>query len=722
MFVTRLIFLASCAFLAVPAVGQQGPQPQPEEQPAPPAARDDHDEHQHHQESDEIVVTAPYASELNILAGTSVLSGDDLQRDVRPQIGDTLTRLPGVSATSFSPGASRPVLRGFQGERIRVLTDGIGSIDVSNTSADHAVTIDPLTAERVEVLRGPAVLLFGSQAIGGAVNVIGRRIPRDVPEEGVHGDVVVLVGSAADERSIGGAADVALGGGLVAHLDGSYRKTDDLRTGGFILSRELRAEQLEIAEEELEEGHADEAAEALELARLRGDIPNSATDQKSLGVGLALIRDSFNIGVSYGRFETGYGVPGRPGAAHGGEGGGGEEEGEEGRGSVPVTIALKQDRLDLRGEHELASGFLEKVRLRIGAADYQHTEFEGDEAGTVFKSRGAEGRLEFVQRERGRWKGATGLQYFTRDFNAVGEEAFVPPNVTRQLGLFTLQELASGPVGLELSARYEHSGVEATTLNLERGFDAISAALGASYELAPRVRTGFNLSRTERAPAAEELFANGPHVATQAFEVGNPDLEKEKSLGAEAYVRVERSAVTLSATVFANRFKDFIYQAATGGEVDGLPVVQHVQDDATFYGIELEASARVLESGGFRLVADGVADYIRATVERGGPVPRIPPLRLLGGLEAQSDKLDGRVEIEWVDDQRRLAEHENPTDGFTLVNASLAWRPWGKSRETAIVLSADNIFDVEARRHASFTKEFVPLAGRDIRLSVRFGF
>ena len=226
------------------------------ERPTPPQSSTATTSGAHHEESDEIIVTGNYVRELDVLSGSSVLTGANLLRDVRPQLGETLARLPGVSSTSFSPGASRPVLRGFQGERIRVLTDGIGSIDVSNTSADHAVTIDPLNSERIEVLHGPAVLLFGSQAIGGAVNVLDRRIPRAVPKGGVHLDAIGAYGSASDERSIGGAADVAIGNsGFVFHLDGSYRKTDDLRVGGYILSPALRAQQLEIADEELEEGH-----------------------------------------------------------------------------------------------------------------------------------------------------------------------------------------------------------------------------------------------------------------------------------------------------------------------------------------------------------------------------------------------------------------------------------------------------------------------------------
>lgn len=686
----------------------------------PPLARGPHSD-----DSDEIIVTAPFVRELDVLAGTSVLSGANLQRELRTQIGDTLTRLPGVSATSFSPGASRPVLRGFQGERIRVLTDGIGSIDVSNTSADHAVTIDPLTSERIEVLHGPAVLLFGGQAIGGAVNVIDRRIPRSVPEAGAHVDIIGIYGSAADERSIGAAADIALGGsGLVLHVDGSFRRSGDLDAGGFVLSPELRAEQLAIVEEELEEGHAEEAAEALELAQQRGRIPNSATEQRTAGAGLALIRDRFSLGASVSWFDSDYGVPTRPGAGHHHEGEEEEEEGaEDEHGEELVTIGLEQFRFDLRGEFQLDGGFLERIRLRLGVADYEHTEFEGEEVGTVFNSQGAEGRLELVQRERNGWRGASGVQYFSRDFEAIGAEAFVAPNETRQLGLFTLQEFQLGQVGIEAAARFEHVDVSSDELGVDRSFNAFSAALGISRQLTPRAKIGFNLSRTERAPAAEELFSNGPHIATQAFEVGDPALSKESSWGAEAYIRFQGDRFSLRATAFANWLDNFIFQSATGEEEDELPVFQYLQRDARYLGFELEASATLFEAGRFRFVVDGVADYVRATVGNGGgPVPRIPPFRLLGGLEAQSGFLDGRVEVEWVDSQDRVAAFETRSDGHTLVNASIAWRPWGRGREASLVLSANNIFDVDARRHASFTKDFVPLAGRDIRISARLSF
>ncbi|WP_129791463.1 TonB-dependent receptor [Sphingosinicella sp. CPCC 101087] len=713
--------LASTALAAAPAAAQQTPA-NSETSPDRQEAQD----HVHADLGQQIIITAPGVRNLNILAGTATLSGSDLVRDMRPQLGETLARLPGVSATSFGPGASRPVLRGFQGERVRVMVDGIGSIDVSNTSADHAVTIDPITAERIEVLHGPAVLLFGSQAIGGAVNVFDRRIPRSVPDDPAHVDAIAAYASAAEEVSVAGGVDVPLGDGFVFHVDGSWRDTDDLRVGGFVLSPELRAEQLEIAEEEEAEGHAEEAAEARELAGLRGRLPNSATETWTAGLGLALIRDRGNIGVSFGIYDSRYGVPARPGAHHAheeGEEGEEEEEGGHEHGDVPVSLDMRQYRGDLRAEVETGGGFLDRIRVRLAAADYEHTEFEGDEVGTIFRTQGMEGRIEAVQAERGGWRGVIGGQFFVRDFEAIGAEAFVPPNDTSQIGLFALQEVEFGPLELEGAVRYEHSSVSAPDLGLSRTFNAFSLAGGASYEVAPRIRVGANVSRAERAPSAEELFSNGPHVATQAFEVGDPTLDKERSLGGELYARANVSGFQLSATVYANRFDDYIFQAATGEEEDELPVFQYFQSDATYWGVELGASAPLGYVGKWRIKADTVADYVRATIsDGGGPVPRIPPLRLLGGLEAESDQFDGRVEVEHIFEQDRIAAFETPTEGFTLVNASVTWRPWGNRNPTSLIFAANNIFDVEARRHASFTKDFVPLAGRDFRVSARVSF
>lgn len=704
----------------------------------PPPARSVHVE-----SGSEIVVTAPYVRDLDILAGKSVVTGEELVEDIRPQIGETLVSQPGVSATSFAPGASRPVLRGFQGERVRVLTDGLGSLDVSNTSTDHAVTIDPLTAERIEVLRGPAVLLFGSQAIGGAVNVIDRRIPRGVPENGYHVDAIGTYGSAAEERSGGAAFDVAVTPNIVLHADGTYRKTDDLRIGGYVLAPALRAEQLDIAAEETEEGHLDEAAEARELANRRGHLPNSATRTYTLGGGLALINDGGNLGFSVGYYDSRYGVPERPGAGHHHEEGESEGEGaeaaeEEGHDHGDVTIGMKQYRADMRGEVMTGGGFLESIRVRAGYADYTHTEFEGPDVGTVFDSQAFEGRVELVQTDREGWRGVIGFQGFTRNFSAVGEEAFVPPNITDQYGLFTLQEFEMGPLGVEVSGRYEHTNVHSNSVRIgigedadeiavRRKFDAFSGAVGFSYALAPEVKIGINGSRAVRAPSGEELFSNGPHVATQAYEVGDPGFKTEKSWGLELYARGAAGPVRFQVSGYATWFDDYIYEVQTGEDYESeefdLPIFQYRQADARYYGIEGEVNATLLKSAAFELEGRLVADYVNARLGNGlGPVPRIPPLRVLGGLTARSGDFGGSVEVERMTEQDRVAAFETPTDGFTLVNASVSWRPFGRDRETVLMLSADNIFDVDARRHASFTKDFVPLPGRDIRVAARFSF
>ncbi len=670
---------------------------------------------------DAIVVTAPYVDRIDILAGTSVLTGDQLTQDLRGQIGDSLTKLPGVSSTSFAPGASRPVLRGFQGPRVRVLTDGIGSLDASNTSVDHAVTIDPLTAQSVEVLRGPAVLLFGGDAIGGAVNVIDKRIPRAVPEEAFHLDAVGGYGSAADDWSIGGSLDVPLTDSLVFHINGSYRDTGDVDISGFVLAPELRSEVLAAAAEETEEGNLDEAAELTETANQRGSIANTASETINASTGLAYITEGGHIGFSVSYYDTDYGVPSRPGTEHAhGDEDGGEEEEEEG----PVTIGLEQIRADLRAGVNLGDGFFESLNLRAGYSDYEHTEFEGDEIGTVFEVEGIEARAELVQNDRNGWRGVIGTQFLARDFNAIGAEAFVPKNTVESLALFTVQEVDLGQFEVEAAARYDNTDISSNIVNFDRSFDSFSGALGFAYAPAEDgLRIGVNLSRSERAPSAEELLSNGPHIATQAFEIGNPNFTTEKSWGGELYARWNSEDIQLSATVYANLFDDYIFEAQTGAEEDGLPVFQFFQEDATYYGFEASASVVVARAGGFAFVTDGVADYVRAKVkDGGGPVPRIPPLRLLGGIAAKSDAIDLRAELEWSDNQDRVAAFETPTDSFTMVNASVAWRPLGKEGGVTLLASANNIFDVSARRHASFTKDYVPLAGRDIRISAKFSF
>ncbi|NTS64579.1 TonB-dependent receptor [Sphingomonas sp. HHU CXW] len=704
--------------MAAPALAQTtGPG---QSEPTAPARRGD------------IIVTAPFQqSEADVLQGTSIVTGEELTRELRPTIGETLARQPGVSATSFGPNASRPVLRGLQGERVRVLTDGIGSIDVSNTSVDHAVAINPLLAERVEVLRGPSALLFGSSAVGGVVNVVDLRIPRTIPEAGYRVNAIGNYGSAANERSGAAAADLALGK-LVLHADGSYSKTDDLEVGGYVLSRSARAaalSQVGLPQDVGigEDGQPGEPIDFAGNAALRNRLPNSASETWTAGAGASIVTDTGHLGVSYSHYDSFYGIPVRYAT-------------EVGQEQEAPRLDIVQNRVDLRGEVETGGGLLDRIRVRAGQATYRHYEVEeSGEIATTFRNNGLEGRLELVQANRGGWQGASGVQYFNRQFDVQGEEAFLPRNETNQTGLFTLQQIDFGGFKAEGGLRYEWTQQQAKTASGDlryfrgdRDFGALSGSLGASFSPVEGIRLGLNGSRTERAPSGEELFANGGHAGTQAYELGNPDFRKERSWGVEATLHAHGDGFSFDASAYHNWFKNFIFenqvgqavcQAAadpSGREVD-LPCFQYQQAGARFYGFEADASVRLATVGQYSLNLDGVADYVHASIRDGGPVPRIPPLRLLGGIEAQGDRVTARAEVEHVFEQNRIAAFETPTDDYTLVNASVSLRPFGRDNKTTLLLSANNLFDVVARRHASFLKDFAPLAGRDLRATIRFG-
>jgi iron complex outermembrane receptor protein len=690
--------------------------------PVSPAEAEVEAEDDLHNRAGAIIVSATGLRELDVLAGTSVLEPREIQREaVTGQIGELLTKLPGVSATSFAPGASRPVLRGQQGERVRVLVDGVGTADVSNTSVDHATSIEPITVERIEVLRGPAVLLYGSQAIGGAVNVIDKRIPTRMPDEDVHLDAFTGVDSATNLRTGAASLDVGIGENLVFHVDGSWRKTGNAEIGGFQLSPELRGELLEEAAEKEADGELAEAADFREDAAQRGFIPNSDMESWTVNAGLGVVLGESTFGAAIGWYDTNYGVIKRPGLKkeeeeEGGEGG--EEKEEEN-----VRIDLQQFRADFKGDIYLGDGAIERLKLRVGYSDYTHTEFEGPgEVGTVFDSTSVEARAELVQNAEGKLRGSTGLQYLHRDFSAVGAEAYVPPNLTDQVALFTLQEFGTGPIQIEAAARAEFTDVEAQTLGIERSYDTFSGALGVIYEGVEGVRIGLNGSRAERAPSAEELFSDGPHIATQAFEIGDPNLRVESAWALEAYARGSIGAGTFGITACRQWFDNFIFLNETGAEEDGLPVFEYLQQGADFWGFEAEMSYPVIDTGGFRLLTDLRASYVEAELADGTAVPRIPPLSLLGALEAQTDAFDLRGEVQWFDGQDRITTFETPTDSFTLVNALVAWRPLADNQNVTVQIAADNLFDVNGRRHASFTKDIVPLVGRNFRASVRLSF
>lgn len=701
----RPITLLSLPLILLPAAGQAqpaapdspptvaAPAPAPAPRPTPaPGARDSraHDE--------AIVVTGVRRRTEDVLGGVSVLGGQELVSAIRPSIGDTLARLPGVSASSFGPSASRPILRGLGGDRIRVLTDGIGSFDVSASSADHAVAINPLTADRIEVLRGPAALPFGSSAIGGVVNVVDSRIPRR-GEEPLHAVALLGYGTAADERSAALALSVPLFANFVLHGDASLSRSDDLRTGGHLLSGDLR-----------DQARASASAEVRALADLKGKLPNTRARAEDFAGGAAYVDGPLNIGASITRRTALYGVPIRFSLDPSAE-------------AEAPRIDVAQTRFDARAEVPL-SGAFSQLRFRAGAARYRHHELEPDGAiGSSFYARGGEGRLDLVQADRSGWEGTTGIQGLTRRVFIIGEEKFLPESRQRQGGIFTLQSLKRGPLRLEAGFRFERSKLSAEvdsdlgTPALKRTFNALSLSAGATHDVGGGWKAGLNLSRSVRAPSVEELFSNGPHAGTQAFEVGDPGLGTERSIGVEASIKRASGPFKLTATAYYNRFSNFIYQAPTGDVADDLPVYSYRQGKADYYGFEVEAEARLGTALGVDWGAELVADATRATIKGFGPAPQIPPLRLLGALTGSRGKVDGRIEVERVFAQRRNAALETETPGFTVLNLGIDWHPLDDRPELTLGLNANNIFDVVARRHASLLKDYAPLAGRDIRLT-----
>jgi iron complex outermembrane receptor protein len=661
--------------------------------PTAEAAHRDHD--------DEIVVTGVRRNAGDVLGGISVLDKADLTREARTSIGETLTSQPGVTSTSFGPTASAPVLRGLSGDRVRVLTDGIGSLDLSSSGPDHAIAINPLTAERIEVLRGPSALLFGSSAIGGVVNVIDTRIPRHVPDGPAGVDALAAYGTAADERSANLGVDVPLGGRFVVHADGSYSKSGDLRTGGHLLSDDLREQALASPDPAIRE-----------LADLKGDLPNTAAKTTDLAAGVAYVDGGWNVGVSIGRHKSRYGVPVRFSLDP-------EVEAEA------PTIAARQTRGDLRVEIPLG-GLFSRAGLRAGISKYRHDEIEDSgEIGSSFFSNGGELRAELVQSERSGWGGTSGIQYLDRNARIRGEEKFLPDSRQKQVGLFTLQSLVRGPVRLEAGARLEFSRLSAEadeflgTDAASRKFTTVSGSAGASYEFVPGWRAGLSLSSSARAPSIDELFANGPHLASQSFERGNRALDPERSLSVEASLRHTSGPLHVSANLFTSRFSNFIFQAATGEVEDDLPVFEYRQGRANYYGFELQGDAKLGKALGIDWGAELVADAVRATIRNFGPAPQIPPFRILGALTGSRGPLDGRLEVERAFAQDRTAPNETSTPGYTLVNASLDWHPLAEKPELTLSVSGNNLFDVVARRHSSLLKDYAPLAGRDIRLSAR---
>ena len=644
---------------------------------------------------EEVIVTssALHEDSLAVAQPTSVLGGDELRRQIAASLGDTLSSELGVNSTYFGPSASQPVIRGLGGYRVQVLQDGAAALDVSTLSQDHAVSVESVVSRQLEVLKGPATLLYGSGAAGGLVNVVTSRIPTEAPTRALTGAVELRGDTASAERT--GAFSLDGGGSRFAlHADYFDRETDDVRIHGFAQSDALRR-RLDAA--------------GIEPDDLRDRVRNSSGASKGGALGGSLVGDAGFVGLAYNRYESTYGLPA-------------EEE---------AFIDLKQDRFDARGDWRADGAWLDTLHASASYNDYTHTEFESAGVpGTLFDQQAYELRVALDHHFGDAWRGTVGSQFVDVDFSALGDEAFVPPSITRNRSVFVFEERQFDGGTLELGARAEQQTIDPASSSGLPAYDdtAVNLSAGFVFELAADRSVALNVTRTQRHPQAAELYANGPHLAVARAEVGDADLDLETAYTFDVSLRGRSGGTRWTLNGFYNDYQDFIFLNPTGefraGE-DGddlLPIFQYLQGGAKLYGFEAELIVPVIPSALAGLDLRLSSDYVRGKLEDGGDLPLIPPLRVGAALEYATGPWQGSVEAVYNNRQNDVPANELPSDSFTLVNLDLSYRlPFG-SNKLLLFGRATNLLDETARLATSPLKDIVPLAGRSLHLGARMEF
>lgn len=636
--------------------------------------------------TEEVVVTSTALREnpLEVAQPTTVVGGDDLRRQIASSIGETLSSELGVSSTYFGPSASRPVIRGLGGDRVQVLQDGLAALDVSSLSQDHAVTLETVVSQQIEIIKGPAALLYGSGASGGLVNIVSTRVPTEVPVKPFSGAAEVRGDTASEERT--GALSLDGGAGNFAfHADYFNRDTDDVEIPGFAQSDALRRQLIEAGEEP---------------DNVRGHIPNTAGEASGGALGGSYIGENALGGLSWSRYETTYGIPGEEAA----------------------FIDMKQDRFDGKAELDL-DGAINKLRLTGAYNDYTHTEFEAPGVpGTIFNQDAYELRLTADHKVGSGWRGTTGLQYVDVDFEAIGDEAFVPASKTQQLSVFAFEERHFDQWTIELGARAEQQKIDVQADLPNYDETAISLSAGTVWEFADEHALALNLTRTQRNPQAAELYANGPHIAAQRFEIGDANLDQETSVTADLSLRHTGDQVRWTLSAYYNDYSDYIYADPTGELEDDLPVFVYLQQGAKFHGFEAELNVPLLDQGDQHLELRLASDYVRGKLDNGDDLPQIPPLRFGAGLHYDRDAWHLGMQAFYYDKQDKIAENELPTDSFVLAEADASYRvPMGSS-SVFVFLRGTNLLDEDARQHASPLKDIAPLPGRSWHIGARAEF
>jgi len=634
-------------------------------------------------QTEELIVTAPAG---NFLQPTQVLEGRELMLRKGATLGETLENEPGVSSTQYGKGASRPVIRGQAGPRVQVLKNNIATLDVSALSPDHNPTVEPLLVERIEVVRGPATLAYGSAAAGGVVNVLDGRIPSDSEAEMLSGSFEARGDTVADSKVFVGRLDGRVGQ-FAWHLDAGTGDSDDYEIAGF-------------ATADPAERPANEP---------KGLQPNSFTEFDAFAGGASWISDSGFTGVAVSNYETQYGLVGPESSIDGGP-----------------FIDMDQTRVDVRGEYAL-SGILNQIRFALGVNDYEHSENEADgEIATLFQNDEWEARVELGHQSLGGLKGTIGLQLNDRDLKASGEEAFVPDSEAQRWGIFAIENIETSIGQVQFGLRVDSADYTNRDF-VSYDETAFSGAVGLIKRFNKDYEFVTNLSLSERVPDIEELYSNGLHIATNQVEVGllaqGLPVEKEFAVNLDAGIEKFAGRWRWTVRAFYTDYDDYTYQRIAGEQdVDGelFPLALYAQDSASFWGAEAEVSYDVVSNDDYKLVAKLLGDFVEAELNDGSDLPRIPPARFGGALEYTRGALTTSLRALYHAKQDDISSFN--TDSFTLVNLDAIYTFEAQSLDCELFIKGSNLFDEEARRSTSFVAAFSQLPGRNVEAGVRVMF
>lgn len=614
-----------------------------------------------------------------------------------PTIGDALADELGVYSNQYGSGSSRPVIRGQDGPRVKVLQHASETADVSSLSPDHAVTVDPILAKQIEIIRGPSTLLYSAGTVGGLVNVTDQKIPTSMPEKGLEGTAGLRYNSGSDEKLASAGATVALGSQFALRVEGSKREAND-----YIAPNYFHEHEGELEKERR--------------------VGNTFAKGETVSVGGSWIGERGFAGIAYTNRQDQYGLPGH---SHEYEsctvsgnlliGCGEEDYGDEHE--TGPWVDLKSERYDFRTEILNPLAGFEKLRAHASYTDYQHDEIEGDSVATTFKSKGYDARLEMVHQPIADWEGVVGVQYNQQKLDITGEESILEPAKTQKWSVFGLEHKQWNDFHFELGARVDHQTIDIESNRKDYDDYAVSYSSAVNWMFAPNYKLSLVGSHQERLPLAQELYADGKHLATNTYERGNENLDVEKSNNLELGFHYDTDKIDYHVHVYHNWYDNYIY-AQTADRYENFRLVDYTQDKARFYGTEAEASYTINDV--YKMSVFG--DYVRGKIDNEN-APRVPAGRLGTKVNANfSDTWSGTAEYYHVFEQDRIASYETETEGYNMVNLGLAYNgQYMQGNDYRVYFKANNLLDETVYSHTSFLST-IPQVGRNFTVGLDFSF